>query len=126
MFSRWKEPGLFLAMTKNGPSYFDCRLHAFSAFGFLLMTKSPSLICFSITFLLRHFIVSAWYDFMFEIALSRSSLRPSFYVQLSSGVASLPVLVERCLTSEGRMASLPNISLNGVNFVALDFVVLWD
>src|SRR6185369_17660341 len=94
-----------------------------SAFGFLLRTQSPSAISLLATFLFRHFLVSSWYASKFFEACKMSSSVRSASIEGSMLFRTLALL---CLSSSGLKASAPYSNLNGVNFVALHSVVLWD
>src|SRR6185312_6555596 len=94
-----------------------------SAFGFLLKIQSPSAISLLATFLFRHFLVSSWYASKFSEACRISSSVRSASIEGSILFSTLSLL---CLSSSGFMASAPYSNLNGVNFVDLHSVVLWD
>src|SRR6185503_15672571 len=94
-----------------------------SAFGFLLRTQSPSAISLLATFLFRHFLVSSWYASKFSEACKMSSFVRSASIEGSMLFRTLALL---CLSSSGLIASTSYNNLNGVNFVALHSVVLWD
>jgi hypothetical protein len=83
------------------------------------------MIFFNLTFLSRHFTDSAWYLLMCLIACSLVPSMVSFVIfQSSSSSTEAKVLIEPILASFGVIASSPNRSLNGVNPVDLETIVL--
>jgi hypothetical protein len=114
---------LFLMM--KGPYHFGSSLPLDSVLLVLMRTRSPSSNSLGVTTLPHQVFVCSWYLFNASRASTWSPSRRSFVVSSSmSGMALEFVRGELCLSSCGVMAYDPYISLNGVNLVARDSVVL--
>src|SRR6185436_5529465 len=117
-----------MEVTTNGPSYLLRIFPFYFAFGILRSTRSPSLISLGFTFLFFHLCVSSWYLPRLIAACILPASIVSIEGFMSSSILSAPsvVLQDLSLISSGVTASSPYKSLNGVNFVVLDSVVLCD
>jgi hypothetical protein len=118
--------GLDKDTTKKVPSHFSWSFPTVSGLATLRSTKCPGLMSFSLTFRSCLLTVSAWYLMMWSIAWSLVPSMVSFVIlQSSSFPAEARVLIELVLASFNVIASSPNKSLNGVNQVDLETIVLW-
>src|SRR6185503_15247857 len=120
--------GLAIDATINGPSHLLYIFPFCLAFGILRSTKSPSLIFLGFTFLFLHLRVSSWYlpKLIAACILTASIVSIEGLMSSSMFSASSAVLQDLSFISSGVTASSPYRSLNGVNFVVLDSVVLCD
>jgi hypothetical protein len=91
----------------------------------LMRTRSPSSNSLGVMALSLQTFVAAWYLLNASRALTRSPSRRSFVVVSSMSRMALGfVRGDPCLSSCGVIASVPYISLDGVNPVAWDSIVL--
>jgi hypothetical protein len=89
-------------------------------------TRLPTSSSHNLTIGSLHAFVSSGYFCKFATALSLSDYSRSFSkASLRHAGASIAVRKLRCFTSSSSTTSVPYISRNGVNFVALQTVVLW-
>jgi hypothetical protein len=110
--------------TMKGRSHFGSSLPLDSVLPVLMRTRSPS-NSLGVTTLSLQVFVAAWYLFNVSRASTQSPSRRSFHVSSSmSEVALGSVRGEPCLSSCRVIVSAAYISLNGVNPMAWNLVVL--